>query len=145
MRDVATKGNGLGGRRLPWRFAATSLVLIAGTAVYHGCGTEQPNVPDEKLAKVEFTHAGHIDNGCTECHESDRPAAAADGTLHGDGKDCVGCHSSSDSQGSWLPAHPFTHDPAPTTCLPCHTKERPVPPHAATGDCAGCHKFPKWL
>jgi hypothetical protein len=43
---------------------------------------------------------------------------------------CASCHS----QGGG-----FSHSPTPLACEHCHTADRPVPPHPASGDCSTCH------
>ncbi len=114
----------------------SSLVLAAG--LFHACGVERPAATENRVPLV--LHAGRTETSCVECHEPGRPSPS-----HGKGKDCVGCHSAVDDvAGSWIPAHPYTHDPAPDACLRCHVRERPAPPHPEAGDCASCHKFPSW-
>lgn len=118
---------------------------------------------------------------CVPCHEAARPTSTsgwmqpnyaqrpfdyvtnANGDKHGAGQDCVKCHNSAGS-GLWGVNHnwqrgAFDHDAGAdltsTTCLACHTTQRPdklAPPvlpaqlpnsfdHSAsgTGDCLGCH------
>jgi len=119
---------------------------------------------------------------CLPCHESERPTSTAGwtnqsykkspfdyvtnamGTSHGGGQDCAGCHDGPGT-GTWggtqnWAAGRFSHAPttiAATTCIACHTTQRPdVQPgttaaaaataigfdHAlnGTGECFGCHQ-----
>lgn len=107
---------------------------------------------------------------CLPCHEGERPTSTADwesttftsspfdfvtnasGIAHGDGQDCVGCHTSDES---WRGGF-FSHAPgtvADETCIACHSTQRADLVRAdsalllgfdhasgGTGDCIGCHQ-----
>jgi hypothetical protein len=119
---------------------------------------------------------------CLPCHAGERPTSASGwasttypaspfdygtngaGVTHGDGQDCVACHAGPGtgawgSSQNWVGGH-FDHGPATaaaTTCVSCHTTQRPdLQPGATaaamatllgfdhslngTGDCYGCHQ-----
>ena len=139
--------------------AAAAAVLVA-VALAHSCGTSAPGVSDAYVTP-HYTHDVATLTSCTDCHESARPAPP-----HVAAGDCVSCHIPTDvAHGPWAlkagiggattgtdtgtgtattTGAAFTHVPPPTSCIACHAKDRPVPPHAASGDCALCHKFPQW-
>ena len=118
---------------------------------------------------------------CLPCHDGERPTSTngwssptyknspfdytgnASGSTHGDGQDCVLCHSGPGTGAwggaqNWASGH-FDHAPtthAAQTCLACHSTQRPdLQPgttpaaaaaavgfdHAAAGagECLGCH------
>src|SRR5205823_674292 len=103
------------------------------------------------------------------CHAGERPASTASWTsatytnapfdyvtnshnvAHGDGQDCAVCHRDT---SKWV-GGAFAHGPTTvsgTTCVACHTTQRPTAPvalgdggtfdHATSGsgDCFGCHQ-----
>jgi hypothetical protein len=117
--------------------AALTLLLVAA------CAVERPGVSNEKYTRPKFTHGAVVD-GCVKCHEVNRPAPDDEGNEHGGGGDCGTCHNPSDEKAGWLPPKFFAHDPPPESCLACHEQDRPEPPHAEDGDCAGCHQYPAW-
>jgi hypothetical protein len=134
-------------------------------------------------AKGLFHPAGSATpSTCLPCHAGERPTSTsgwlsttykktpfdyvtnAMGTAHGDGQDCAGCHTSAGS-GSWGGTQNWTNASfahgtatvAGTTCIACHSTERPdVQPGAnaatvatqigfdhaqnGTGECFGCHQ-----
>lgn len=116
------------------------LLLLALLAP--ACNVERPGA-GEDYQSPRFSHAAVSGETCASCHEKDRPAPFKE-TPHGGGKDCQTCHNPSDDRKGWLPRRAFDHQPAPSSCLDCHIKQRPEPPHAETGDCAGCHQYPAW-
>ncbi|MBS2026555.1 MAG: hypothetical protein JST54_01520 [Deltaproteobacteria bacterium] len=115
---------------------------------------------------------------CLPCHDGERPTSTASWTSttytaspfdygtadggypHGDGLDCVTCHNGPGT-GAWGGTQnwvggTFDHDPAAsvaaTTCLVCHSDQRPASPvtfpdggsfnhHTdGNGDCFACHQ-----
>jgi hypothetical protein len=122
---------------------------------------------------------GGTPSSCTSCHEGERPTSTANwkstiwssapfdyggnalGNTHGDGLDCASCHAGPGT-GAWGSTQnwvggSFAHGiatPAATTCIACHTTQRPdlngVQPsqlpgsfdHAANAgtDCFACHQ-----
>lgn len=120
-----------------------AVIYILACLFAYSCSVERPGVGNSAFNSPLFFHsATSLD--CANCHEKDRPAPK-DGVKHGGGKDCVACHKSSDVRAGWLPTQIFTHSPTPlTTCLPCHSVDRPAPPHNATDNCVQCHTYPTW-
>jgi len=115
------------------------LVFLACVFGLHHCNVEQP-----KGNPTSFTHAtAAAGQTCESCHNSDRPPPV-ENYPHGNNQDCSVCHTSKDDTSGWSPQKPFNHVPKPASCLPCHIKERPVPPHPASGDCANCHNYPSF-
>lgn len=120
-----------------------------------------------------------LPDSCTTCHEGQRPTddsgwsdpdyrdrpfdygVNAYGVPHGNGQDCVLCHSGpgTGNTETWAGGL-FTHEPggvAGTTCIACHASQRPdrilgqaeaaaLLPNGfdhvlnGTGDCFGCHQ-----
>jgi len=63
-------------------------------------------------------------SSCSSCHSGDRPTTVVNGFNHatsGTG-DCAGCHR---QPGVTWSGATFSHSPTPTTCLECHTDDRP--------------------
>lgn len=121
------------------------IIGFVGLVLYHllSCQVQRPEATGT-AQNPAFIHANFLQTQCSECHESDRPEAFLD-QPHGGGKNCEQCHKSSDEKKGWLPRRSYSHKPEPASCFDCHIKERPKPPHPATGDCVSCHKYPKWL
>jgi hypothetical protein len=122
---------------------------------------------------------GTTPSSCISCHEGERPTSTANwksttyssapfdyggnphGNTHGDGLDCVSCHTGPGT-GAWGGTQnwvggSFAHavgTPAASTCIACHSSQRPdlngVQPSqlpgsfdhstSGTGDCIGCHQ-----
>jgi hypothetical protein len=110
---------------------------------------------------------------CLPCHAGERPTSTSswasatydatpfdygtntNGIGHGDGQDCVTCHSPPGAGSeTWVGGH-FDHaatSVAATTCVACHSAQRPTAlitygtgqtfDHSTngTGDCFGCHQ-----
>lgn len=97
---------------------------------------------------------------CISCHESSRPNSTTgfigwnantpfDIATHGKPFDCVTCHSATTqftAKTNWNGGF-FTHTTSLTTCVSCHTSQRPTMivsgfdhSKSGTGDCIGCHK-----
>ena len=104
---------------------------------------EEPGV-GEGYEKPAFQHALVDTADCASCHEEVRPAPLEEHP-HGGGKQCSTCHTPKDDNSGWLPRLEFSHNPAPDACLDCHVQDRPArDSHPASGDCAGCHKYPSF-
>jgi hypothetical protein len=130
-----------------------------------------------------FHAAGSVAPGtCLPCHASERPVSTAGwisatykdvpfdyvqssvGATHGDGQDCATCHTGPGT-GAWggtqnWAGGQFAHGPstvAATTCIACHSSQRPDLQPGATaasastllgfdhaqngsGECFGCHQ-----
>jgi hypothetical protein len=120
-------------------------------------------------------------SACLPCHAGERPTSTAtwtsppsttapfdfvtnaSGITHGDGQDCVVCHNGPGTGGTWGGTqswvggsfdHTASGSMASTTCIACHTTQRPDLVLGAstalsdlgfdhsqngTGDCIGCH------
>lgn len=119
-----------------------------------GCGIERPAVTNRSRMLASFNHAG-FENSCTTCHEQHRPTPVG-GVAHGNGGDCVTCHSTV----TWIGAKGFSHAPIPVSCTSCHENSRPTDSvwpetptvragHFTGNDCASCHTTPvanaRWL
>lgn len=118
------------------------LLVVATTVTLFACNVEQPGAGDN-YQSPQFKHTNLTDETCSSCHEEDRPAPFAEHP-HGGDQDCTVCHTAKDDSSGWLPRKSFAHSPMPASCLDCHIKQRPAPPHAISGDCAGCHQYPQW-
>jgi hypothetical protein len=107
---------------------------------------------------------GSAPASCLPCHVGERPTSTsgwtsatyssrpfdyvtnAKGIAHGDGLDCVTCHSRTQD---WSGGN-FVHGAmtaSGTTCVACHSTQRPSAPvmgfdhlTSGTGDCFGCHQ-----
>ena len=119
------------------------LALILFTLT-QGCGNKQPKIePNSPLALPLVNHNKYT--GCTTdggCHSLDRPVPNQDlvAVPHGFGQDCVNCHAFANH---WAPIE-YSHIPAPTACLGCHSVKRNGATHMALGECARCHTNPVW-
>ena len=122
------------------RTALSALLLVAACC---GCSAKQPGVNNPIYQEAQFLHTIEFKTDCMRCHEKDRPLPS-EKVAHGYGSDCADCHETSDKKAGWRPPKPFTHNPAPATCLGCHASKRPKAPHPVSGDCVSCHKYPSW-
>jgi len=102
-------------------------------------------------SNVSFNHSQFLTASCIQCHENKRPQSTPP---HGQGGDCLGCHSASPNSAgvvSWKNITNFNHSPMPTSCISCHESKRPtdLSPHlekqwGQKEDCASCHTYPNW-
>jgi hypothetical protein len=140
-KDDAMAADSTSRRRIYLVLSLCSGTALAGALLWQSCAIERPGVGSEDYDHPRFVHAEvtATRENCNDCHEKDRPTPE-----HGSKKDCIGCHTPSDTKAGFLPATPFTHSPPPESCYPCHKRERPAPPHPAEGDCFNCHNFPSW-
>lgn len=129
--------------------------------------------PSEALWANGVFHAkAGVQTSCDSCHNTQRPTSTAgwltanfanypfDQTNHGNGLDCVTCHTASTtftSMAGWENGH-YTHAANLTSCSSCHTTQMPTSTGPFTdaggnviasfahtvngkgiGECAGCH------
>lgn len=131
-------------RLLP--FPLLALMAIA----YNNCSVQAPSVEDLSFASVGYQHTG-LEASCVSCHEARRPIEAAS-ILHGNGADCVACHSTSNELGLaagqadaiWVGnSRTYAHSTTLSSCVSCHAPNRPAPiagvKHYDNQDCATCH------
>ena len=129
------------------------------------CVTCHASIPANIGVTWEGALFGHSPQttSCVACHVSDRPSGPVgmvgtygtsqfDHSLGGGTGDCVTCHTliPANIGVQWAGGY-YSHSPAPTTCITCHIKDRPVGPagtqmfdHAngGQGDCVVCHNHP---
>jgi hypothetical protein len=133
--------------RLSGTILMTVLVGVLFTA-FNNCDIQTPSVAIGSYTSVGYTHTGQ-EVSCAGCHEPDRPPIA-NSILHGNGADCVSCHTSTNSPVGtadvvWTSTQtPYTHATSGiTSCLNCHTPNEPAPVngfvHYANSDCVMCH------
>jgi len=101
-----------------------------------------------------WKHEKFNNTSCVECHEIHRPAGISPSQPHGEGADCLNCHSpltNSFGVKSWTNVTSFNHNPMPLSCIECHSDKRPTTiPHqmgqagGGTADCVTCHSYPDW-
>ncbi len=83
---------------------------------------------------------------CNSCHLADKPTTVINKMDHAhasaSSQDCKACHT---SFTVWSGGN-FSHSPKPTSCLSCHTAQRPTTvinrfnhQTAGMGDCVSCH------
>jgi hypothetical protein len=124
---------------------------------YQNCGVQKPSVENLNFASVGVTHTG-LEVTCNECHSGQRPTSSAgfvglnsaapfDFAYHGGQRDCAICHGDQHntlrSKADWAQGF-FNHKITLTSCLECHSPQRPAKTaagtdHPATGDCLSCH------
>jgi hypothetical protein len=100
-----------------------------------------------------YSHSPQPSN-CIQCHLISRPIGLlTESSFNHDPLglgDCLPCHSSSSQTRLWSGGF-FQHPPSLTSCLGCHTADRPpfaiypdnggfVMDHYGSRDCAECHK-----
>jgi len=88
------------------------------------------NLPDRFLQHGFFTHVGHEDEDCTDCHEADTSKAATD-LLLPNLESCQDCHVGEalrDPSGSIIKAAIVKEDEVPSTCAMCHGYHTPTAP-----------------
>lgn len=118
-------------------------VLFALLIALVGCEPKRPSTEKPEGVRTLFNHGLVNTSVCSGCHAEDKPAAFL-GQEHGGGQDCKNCHAVKNDSTGWLPRLAFSHNPAPTSCLECHIKDRPPLPHPEGGNCVSCHQYPSW-
>lgn len=95
----------------------------------HGKGTECGVCHESKDEKgAAFTPKAGITSSGESKTNTDTASSTGSGTGSGTGTD--GCDA----------AKAHEHPAGLTSCTACHEKDRPDPPHPASGDCAACHE-----
>ncbi len=151
--------------RFIFKYIALATLGLLITISYQNCAVQKPGVQNMSYASVNYSHSG-METSCSSCHEKSRPMTSAgflgldttrpfDYATHGAGLDCISCHigggAGFKTQADWSGAS-FTHSAMTTTCLNCHSSQRPGNSTAdlaktggfdhvtaGQGECFGCH------
>lgn len=126
------------------------------TSVLFGqaCGVVRPAVVNSNYSQNGYPHSASL-TACATCHENKRPLVPVGlhgfehtNMQYGGMGDCISCHNLVNNWGVAWTGGQFAHDPQPTSCVSCHSSQRPTTlvgtpsfDHSlnGTGDCFSCH------